>query len=100
MLVYAKQPTSMRFPTASSNNRNGRSCVLWSCLVGRYIIGTIMFTFLAGGLRHWLSRHKLLSILLGYGLMLATIGFANNQPIHYYYKMLMKKLDIVYATVK
>ncbi|KAJ0182541.1 hypothetical protein K1T71_001910 [Dendrolimus kikuchii] len=75
MLVYAKQPASMRFPT-TSGNRN------------------------AGGLRQWLSRHKLFSILLGYGLMLATIGFANNQPINYYYKILLKKLDIAYSTVK
>ncbi|XP_053616554.1 protein mono-ADP-ribosyltransferase PARP16 [Plodia interpunctella] len=75
LLVYAKQPTSMRFPTASTN-RN------------------------AGGFRQWLSRHKLFSILLGYGLMLATIGFANNQPIQYYYKFLLKKLDIAYSNVK
>ncbi|XP_060806761.1 protein mono-ADP-ribosyltransferase PARP16 isoform X2 [Amyelois transitella] len=74
LLVYAKQPTSMRFPTIGSN-RNG------------------------GGFRQWLSRHKLFSILLGYGLMLATIGFANNQPIQYYYKILLKKLDI-YSNVK
>lgn len=51
-----------------------------------------------GGLRQWLSRHKLFSILLGYGLMLATIGFANNQPINYYYKILLKKLDVAYST--
>ncbi|KAM3967663.1 poly(ADP-ribose) polymerase 16 [Aphomia sociella] len=75
LLVYAKQPASLRFPTTSSN-RN------------------------AGGLRQWLSRHKLFSILLGYGLMLATIGFANNQPIQYYYKILLKKLDFAYSTVK
>ncbi|RVE44224.1 hypothetical protein evm_011123 [Chilo suppressalis] len=50
LLVYAKQPASMRFPTTSVNGRN------------------------VGGLRQWLSRHKLFSILLGYGLMLATIG--------------------------
>ncbi|PZC79155.1 protein mono-ADP-ribosyltransferase PARP16 [Helicoverpa armigera] len=75
MLVYAKQPASMRFPTANVN-RN------------------------VGGLRQWLARHKLFSILLGYGLMLATIGFANNQPIHYYYKILLKKLDIAYSSVK
>ncbi|XP_030040533.1 protein mono-ADP-ribosyltransferase PARP16 isoform X2 [Manduca sexta] len=75
LLVYAKQPASMRFPTTSSNRR-------------------------AGGLRYWLSRHKLFSILLGYGLMLATIGFANNQPIHYYYKVLLKKLDVALANIK
>ncbi|KAL0901556.1 hypothetical protein ABMA27_006781 [Loxostege sticticalis] len=76
LLVYAKQPASMRFPTTNSNGRN------------------------VGGLRQWLSRHKLFSILLGYGLMLATIGFANNQPVHYYYKMLLKKLDLAYSSVK
>ncbi|XP_028156096.1 protein mono-ADP-ribosyltransferase PARP16 isoform X2 [Ostrinia nubilalis] len=76
LLVYAKQPASMRFPTTNPNGRN------------------------VGGLRQWLSRHKLFSILLGYGLMLATIGFANNQPVHYYYKMLLKKLDIAYSSVK
>ncbi|CAH0405399.1 unnamed protein product [Chilo suppressalis] len=76
LLVYAKQPASMRFPTTSVNGRN------------------------VGGLRQWLSRHKLFSILLGYGLMLATIGFANNQPVHYYYKMFLKKLDIAYSSVK
>ncbi|CAG9581373.1 unnamed protein product [Danaus chrysippus] len=75
LLVYAKQPTSMRFSTTSTN-RN------------------------AGGFRQWLTRHKLVSILLGYGLMLATIGFANNQPIHYYYKILLKKLDIALSNVK
>ncbi|XP_031769199.2 protein mono-ADP-ribosyltransferase PARP16 isoform X2 [Galleria mellonella] len=75
LLIYAKQTASMRFPTTNSN-RN------------------------VGGLRHWLSRHKLFSILLGYGLMLATIGFANNQPIHYYYKILLKKLDFAYSNVK
>ncbi|XP_049881636.1 protein mono-ADP-ribosyltransferase PARP16 [Pectinophora gossypiella] len=75
LLVYAKQPASMRFPTPSVSRS-------------------------AGGLRQWLSRHKLFSILLGYGLMLATIGFANNQPIHYYYKILLKKLDIAYSASK
>ncbi|XP_059050445.1 protein mono-ADP-ribosyltransferase PARP16 [Achroia grisella] len=75
LLIYAKPPASMRFPTTSSN-RN------------------------AGSLRQWLSRHKLFSILLGYGLMLATIGFANNQPVHYYYKILLKKLDFAYSNVK
>ncbi|XP_073957915.1 poly(ADP-ribose) polymerase 16 [Choristoneura fumiferana] len=74
ILVYAKQPASMRFPTTSVN-RNG-------------------------GLCQWLSRHKLFSILLGYGLMLATIGFANNQPMHYYYKILLKKLDLAYSGVQ
>ncbi|XP_072943817.1 acetylcholinesterase-like [Epargyreus clarus] len=73
LLVYAKQPVSMRFITANSN-RN------------------------AGGLWQWLSRHKLFSILLGYGLMLATIGLANNQPIHYYYKTLIKKLEVAFNT--
>ncbi|XP_026319779.1 mono [ADP-ribose] polymerase PARP16 [Hyposmocoma kahamanoa] len=73
LLVYAKQPTSMRFTTPSINRNDG-------------------------GLRQWLSRHKLFSILLGYGLMLATIGFANNQPINYYYKILLKKLDVAYST--
>ncbi|XP_039755632.1 acetylcholinesterase-like [Pararge aegeria] len=68
LLVYAKQPTSMRFPTTTSNRE-------------------------VGGLRQWFAQHKLFSILLGYGLMLATIGFANNQPIHYYYKILLKKID-------
>ncbi|XP_068626935.1 protein mono-ADP-ribosyltransferase PARP16 [Battus philenor] len=75
LLVYAKQPTSIRFST-SNLSRN------------------------EGGLRQWLTRHKLMSILLGYGLMLATIGFANNQPINYYYKILLKKLDLAYTTVK
>lgn len=32
--------------------------------------------------------------------MLATIGFANNQPINYYYKVLLKKLDIAYSSIK
>lgn len=54
----------------------------------------------AGGLRTWLAQHKLFSILLGYGLMLATIGFANNQPIHYYYKILLKKIDVALSNVK
>ncbi|XP_050666448.1 protein mono-ADP-ribosyltransferase PARP16 [Leptidea sinapis] len=75
LLVYAKQPTSMRFPTGNTN-RNG------------------------GGIREWLARHKLFSILLGYGLMLATIGFANNHPMNYYYKMLLKKIDIALSNVK
>ncbi|XP_050343824.1 protein mono-ADP-ribosyltransferase PARP16 isoform X2 [Nymphalis io] len=73
LLVYAKQPTSMRFSTSSSNR---------------------------DGLRQWLARHKLFSILLGYGLMLATIGFANNQPIQYYYKFLLKKLDVAISNSK
>ncbi|VVC87497.1 unnamed protein product [Leptidea sinapis] len=75
LLVYAKQPTSMRFPTGNTN-RNG------------------------GGIREWLARHKLFSILLGYGLMLATIGFANNHPMNYYYKMLLKKIDIALSNIK
>ncbi|XP_069360191.1 acetylcholinesterase-like [Maniola hyperantus] len=75
LLVYAKQPTSMRFPTTSLNRE-------------------------AGGLRHWLAQHKLFSILLGYGLMLATIGFANNQPMHYYYKILLKKIDMALSNGK
>ncbi|KAJ2947857.1 hypothetical protein O0L34_g9646 [Tuta absoluta] len=70
LIVYAKQPTSIRFSTPSINRR--------------------------GGIRMWLSRHKLFSILFGYGLMLATIGLANNQPIHYYYRILLKKFDIAY----
>ncbi|KAI5640550.1 poly(ADP-ribose) polymerase catalytic domain-containing protein [Phthorimaea operculella] len=70
LIVYAKQPTSIRF-SAPSNNRRG-------------------------GIRQWLARHKLFSILFGYGLMLATIGLANNQPIHYYYRLLLKKFDIAY----
>ncbi|XP_050343831.1 protein mono-ADP-ribosyltransferase PARP16 isoform X3 [Nymphalis io] len=74
LLVYAKQPTSMRFSTSSSNRD--------------------------AGLRQWLARHKLFSILLGYGLMLATIGFANNQPIQYYYKFLLKKLDVAISNSK
>ncbi|CAK1539978.1 unnamed protein product [Leptosia nina] len=75
LLVYAKQPASMRFPT-SNPNRN------------------------AGGLRDWVTRHKLFSILLGYGLLLATIGFASNQPVNYYYKMILKKLDVALSNVK
>ncbi|XP_047985384.1 protein mono-ADP-ribosyltransferase PARP16 [Leguminivora glycinivorella] len=69
ILVYAKQPTFMRFPTTSGNRNNER------------------------GLCQWVSRHKLFSILLGYGLMLATIGFANNQPVHHYYESLLSKFD-------
>ncbi|CAH4031117.1 protein mono-ADP-ribosyltransferase PARP16 [Pieris brassicae] len=75
LLVYAKQPASMRFPS-SNTNRN------------------------AGGLREWVTRHKLFSILLGYGLLLATIGFASNQPVNYYYKMILKKLDVALSNVK
>ncbi|XP_004930196.1 protein mono-ADP-ribosyltransferase PARP16 [Bombyx mandarina] len=74
LLVYAKQPASLRFH-ARNSNRNG-------------------------GFRHWLARHKLLSILLGYGLLLATIGFANNQPIQYYYKILFKKIDMALASTR
>ncbi|XP_047528737.1 protein mono-ADP-ribosyltransferase PARP16 isoform X1 [Vanessa atalanta] len=74
LLVYAKQPTSMRFSSSSSNRD--------------------------AGLRQWFARHKLFSILLGYGLMLATIGFANNQPIQYYYKFLLKKLDVAISNAK
>ncbi|XP_063548663.1 protein mono-ADP-ribosyltransferase PARP16 [Cydia strobilella] len=69
ILVYAKQPTLMRFPTTSGNRHNER------------------------GLCQWVSRHKLFSILLGYGLMLATIGFANNQPIQHYYESILSKFD-------
>ncbi|CAH2102565.1 unnamed protein product [Euphydryas editha] len=74
LLVYAKQPTSMRFSTTSSSRD--------------------------AGLRQWFARHKLFSILLGYGLMLATIGFANNQPMQYYYKILLKKLDVAISNAK
>ncbi|CAH0724849.1 unnamed protein product, partial [Brenthis ino] len=75
LLVYAKQPASMRFPTTSAARE-------------------------AGGVRQWLARYKLFSILLGYGLMLATIGFANNQPINYYYKILFKKLEMALGNAK
>ncbi|CAK1602007.1 unnamed protein product [Parnassius mnemosyne] len=75
LLVYAKQPTSIRFSTTNAHRNEG-------------------------GLRQWLNKHKLMSILLGYGLMLATIGFANNQPMNYYYKILLKKLDLAYTSVK
>ncbi|XP_023939523.1 protein mono-ADP-ribosyltransferase PARP16 [Bicyclus anynana] len=80
LLVYAKQPTSMRFPTTISN-RDGKDID-------------------SGGLRQWFAHHKLFSILLGYGLMLATIGFANNQPMHYYYKILLKKIDCAISNMK
>lgn len=56
--------------------------------------------FTEGGLRQWLSKHKLMSVLFSYGLLLATVGFANNQPINYYYKMLLKKLDFAYTSAK
>ncbi|XP_063375744.1 protein mono-ADP-ribosyltransferase PARP16 [Cydia amplana] len=69
ILVYAKQPNLMRFATTSGNMHNER------------------------GLCQWVSRHKLFSILLGYGLMLATIGFANNQPMQHYYESLLNKFD-------
>lgn len=53
-----------------------------------------------GAVQQWFGRHKLVSILFGYGLMLATIGLANNQPIQYYYKVLLKKIDMALNSIK
>ncbi|XP_011558882.2 protein mono-ADP-ribosyltransferase PARP16 [Plutella xylostella] len=74
LLIYAKPLASSRLPTGHNKKD--------------------------GGIRKWFARHKLFSILFGYGLMLATIGLANNQPLHYYFKMFMKKLELAYSNVK
>lgn len=73
LLVYARQPIASRFPSIAKRQ--------------------------ADGMRHWFTRHKLFSILLGYGIMLATIGFANNQPMNYYYGFIMKKLDFALQSI-
>lgn len=94
-MVRRGEPGGPRARSGSTNGKTNHFFIPWFYLLEQIFNKDYVTD---GGFRQWLSRHKLFSILLGYGLMLATIGFANNQPINYYYKILLKKLDVAYST--
>ncbi|PSN47378.1 Mono [ADP-ribose] polymerase PARP16 [Blattella germanica] len=42
----------------------------------------------------WVGRHKLLTLILGYVLLLASVGLSNNRAVQRYYLLMLKKVGL------